>query len=482
VLRRINGLAAVAAVVLLGAVAAPASAQSYSPGSPGSGDPFFPNSGNGGYDVANYNLTLDYDQPSNSLAGHAVITATATQNLSRFNLDFEGIYKISSLTVNGAPTHLARTGEAELAVTPSAPIDDGDTFTVTVDYAGQPKALKDPDKSLEGWVPTDDGAFVVNEPVGAAGWFPVNNSLSDKATYDFTIKVASGHSAIANGDLVSHTQEGGKEVWRWHQGEPMAAYLATATNGPFETRASSAGGVNFFDAVDPDARQSLGADPDPDPDPDVAWERLGLEPDIVAFFSELYGPYAFSTAGGIVDNALQVGYALESQTKPNYDRVPSEGTVVHELAHQWFGDAVGLKVWPDMWLNEGFATFSEWMWDERHGGDTAQANFDALYATPENTVGGKDLWFPAPKGLKKPSQLFGTPVYERGAMTLQALRQKVGEDTFFTILRTWYADHKYGNATTADFIALSEQVSGQDLTTFFQVWLFTPGKPAPGSW
>jgi aminopeptidase N len=178
-----------------------------------------------------------------------------------------------------------------------------------------------------------------------------------------------------------------------------------------------------------------------------------------------------------VDWAPNVFYSLESQTKPNYWVVPSTLTIVHELAHQWFGDGVTLAVWLDMWLNEGFATWSEWIWTERHGGATAQQTFDQLYATPEDSDAGQDLWFPAPAALPDPSVLFATPVYDRGAMTLQALREKVGDDAFFRIMRTWYAENRGRSVTTADFIALAERVSGAQLDDFFRVWLYEEGRP-----
>jgi aminopeptidase N len=148
---------------------------------------------------------------------------------------------------------------------------------------------------------------------------------------------------------------------------------------------------------------------------------------------------------------------------------------VHELAHQWFGDAVTLAKWPDIWLNEGFATWSEWIYNERHGGPSAQETFDELYAPPE--ADNEDLWSPAPAALPGPEVLFSRPVYDRGAMTLQALRGKIGDRAFFNLLRSWYRDHRGGNVTTADFIALAERKSGRDLSGFFRVWLYREGKP-----
>ena len=204
-----------------------------------------------------------------------------------------------------------------------------------------------------------------------------------------------------------------------------------------------------------------------------------MQPEAVDFLSGLYGPYPFESVGGIVDWAPNVFFALETQTKPNYDVLPDELTIVHELAHQWFGDALVLDHWSDMWLNEGFATWSEWIWTESHGGQTAQERFDELYDTPEDS----SLWSPAPDALPGPADLFGTPVYDRGAMTLQALRDKIGSDTtFFNILRTWYAENRYSNVTTEEFIATAERVSGRQLDRLFDVWLFQEGRPERGSW
>jgi aminopeptidase N len=466
-------ICAAGASLVLGA--APAVAQNYVVGSDGSGDPFFPNAGNGGYDVSRYALELDYDQPQNVLTGKATITARATQNLRRFNLDFRDFYAISSLKVNGERAQLARPGAQELAVSPATNLNAGSTFTVEVVYSGKPKPIKDPDKSEEGWIPTDDGAFVVNEPQGSPGWYPVNDTPRDKAAYDFTVSVPAGKTVMANGELVSHTSGNGKETWRWREDTPMAPYLATATNGTFQTRFySTASGLPMFDAVDPNTRR-LRTDP---PNPVLAFARLEPQEEIISFFSDLYGQYPFTTAGGIIDWAPDVGYALESQTRANYHRIPLPSTVVHEVSHQWFGNAVTLAYWPDIWLNEGFATWSEWIYDERHGGPTAQEAHDERCAYAEGSADYDDLWFPAPAALHHPSELFHTPVYDRGAMTLQALRRRIGnDDTFFGILRSWYSENRNGNVTTADFIALAERETGEQLDVFFDDWLYEEGRP-----
>ena len=475
-------LAVALGALLIGAPSA--IGQTYVAGSDGSGDPFFPNAGNGGYDVSHYSLTLDYAQLSNQLAGDVVIDATATQNLRRFNLDLRDFYSISSITVNDEPAQFARPGQQEVAISPATPLDAGTPFTVEVVYSGKPKPIKDPDKSIEGWIPTDDGAYVVNEPQGSPGWYPVNDSPRDKATFDFTISVPATFEAVANGILQGlPVTAGGKTTWRWAEDSPMAPYLATATNGQFLTETYSAGSLFMFDAVDPQTRRTGTV-----PNPDLAFERLDPQPEIISFFSDLYGAYPFTSGGGIIDWAPSVGYALEAQTRANYHRIPTATTVVHEVAHQWFGNAVTIRVWPDIWLNEGFATFSEWIYDEEHSGPPASERFDELYAIPEGDPSFEDLWFPAPAALHHPSQLFHTPVYDRGAMTLQALREKVGDPAFFEILRSWYSENRSTSVsedesvTTADFIALAEEKSGQDLGQFFQVWLFEEGRPAPGSW
>jgi aminopeptidase N len=439
------------------AFTAPAWADNFTPGSRGLGDPFFPDAGNGGYDVSHYSLDLSYEPSTNQLSGTATITATATQNLSRFDLDLRG-FSISRLDVAGRSATFTRDGQ-ELIVTPRVGIRDGTAFTVVVGYSGTPSVVTDPDGSIEGWVPTDDGAFVVGEPQGSPAWYPANDNPRDKATYDFSVSVPEGLTVMANGVLLSHDTSGGRTTWVWLETDPMAPYLATATLGFFDLTISTAGGVPSYVAVDPQLSQG---------------NVLRKLPEIVDFYVSIYGAYPLNAVGSIVDSARVVGYSLETQTKPVYDRMPDEATLAHELSHMWYGDSVTLTEWPDIWLHEGFATWSEWIWSEHSGNSSAHQLFEHYYNTPAHDI---RFWTPPPGAPPTPVFLFNGTIYLRGAMTLQALREKVGDMAFFQIMRRWAADNRYGNVTTAEFIALSEQLSGRDLDNFFDVWLYQPDKP-----
>ncbi|MFF2200202.1 M1 family metallopeptidase [Streptomyces sp. NPDC058145] len=459
VLRREAVLATVpvAVAALLGA-AGPAAAGTT--GTAGAGDPYFPLSGNGGYHVGHYDLTLRYDTASRHLDGTAVLTARATQRLTRFDLDLSGL-KVTGVTVGGRPAEFRRDGQ-ELVVTPPHTLRAGQRFRVTVSYHGTPGPVTDPDGSADGWIPTDDGAFVAGEPQGAMTWFPANNHPKDKSAYDFTITVPEGRTAVANGVLRGTRTAHGRTTFRWHQAEPMAAYLATATVGKFQVeRYTTRDGVQVYNAVDP--REARAAAP-----------VLKKLPSVLEWESKLFGPYPFRAAGSVVDHAPDVGYALETQSRPLYDSAPDVSTLVHENAHQWFGDSVSLTAWKDIWLNEGFATYAEWLYAEQHGGDSAQKAFDALYARPASDR----LWAFPPGDPGSGENIFDTPVYARGAMTLHELRRAVGDRDFFRILRAWAAGHRAGHGTTAQFTGLAERLSGKNLDGLFHTWLYERGKPS----
>jgi len=425
------------------------------------GDPVVPGGGNGGYDVQHYDLDLHVTPRAKpSLAATATITAVATQALSRFGLDLTGL-DVAKVTVDGAPA-ASRRVPGKLVITPARPIAQG-RFTVAVTYSGTPVEVNDRLLGRYGWIRTGDGTFVGAEPDGAHTWFPSNDHPQDKATFGFRVTVPKGLTAVANGRLTGTTAAGNTVTYTWRERDPMATYLAMVDVGRFRVRSGrTPGGVPVYVAADPSV-DAKGLDSFYDQTVKVtdAW-------------ASLFGPYPFDSTGGVIDDA-PVQFALETQTRPEY--VPSMAAiptvVAHELSHQWFGDSVSVKRWNDIWLNEGFATYAEWLWDEREGsGETVQRAFDDRYAQRRSA----DLWN-VPPAKPGRSALFGRSVYERGAMTLQALRKKVGDQRFFTILRTWTAEHRNGNATTPEFIALAQRVSGMDLRHLFQVWLYDRGRP-----
>ena len=224
---------------------------------------------------------------------------------------------------------------------------------------------------------------------------------------------------------------------------------------------------------------AAGADAQPPSIGEIAAGSFARQPEIVSFLAGVFGKYPFTTVGGIVDDNDTLAFALETQTRPVYAKTffdsseRGDTVVVHELAHQWVGDDLALAAWQHIWLNEGFATYAEWLWSEREGLGTAQEIFDSLASIPAD-----DPFWAFTIGDPGPDGLFEGQVYDRGAMTLHALRREIGDRAFFGLLRAWTRAHRGGNVTTGDFIALAERRSRRDLGAFFDAWLFTPAKPA----
>ncbi|WP_131737693.1 M1 family metallopeptidase [Actinomadura roseirufa] len=444
------------------APAAPAAAKGGKPGTPGAGDPYFPQEGNGGYDVGHYDLTLNYQPKSNALAATARISARATHDLSRFDLDLKQL-SVKSVQVDGKGATFTRKGQ-ELVITPRKSLRKGAHFTVAVVYAGTPKPVNRPDIGRFGWIRTPDGAYVVCEPDGASTWFPSNDHPSDKATYTYRVTVPKGTQVLSNGEPGGESTRGGKTTFVWNERSPMASYLAMLAIGKFTVKKGrTQGGVPVITAVAPNRAGEL---------------KTIHEGTIKAIDWEekVFGDYPFSSTGGI-RVGVDVAFSLETQSRPIYGFQPDTATIVHELSHQWFGDSVSVKRWKDIWLNEGFATYAEWLWDEQHGGPTAKKTFDDLYKLPQNSPYYKDLWTARRTGDPGPNELFTLTPYWRGGMTLQALRERIGDKAFFELLKAWTKAHRDGNVTTGQFIALAEKISGRRLDGLFNAWLYTKTKP-----
>lgn len=466
------GLVAVGLVITLSASASmspPTASAAPVAGASGVGDPYYPYAGNGGYDVSHYDIRVTYEPATDQLSGTTTILATTTEELSSFDLDF-GLHTNSVLVNNVPAAFRADPAEkGEMVVTPAAPLAAHQPITVVVNYADTPsKVVID---GATAWKKTADGALAVEEPHNAQWWFPSNDHPTDKATYDIAVQVPDDVAALSNGTLV-HTSKTrpGWTWWDWRSTEPENTYVTTLEVGAFQvTQATTPDGKPFITAYHPAIGDSLGA----------AKTSVERTPEIDAFLASQFGPYPFEAEGGVV--APDLNFALEAQTRPVYSskffaKGINTSVVAHENAHQWFGDAVSLGRWSDIWLNEGFATYAEYLWSEHEGEGTPAQLAQHVY---DSHRADDPFWqvLPGAPGVDKQ---FDGAVYDRGALAVQALRTTVGDDAFFTILRTWVAEHTGGSARIGDFIGLSERISGKPLQELFTTWLFTAGKPAVG--
>ncbi|MCD7438025.1 M1 family metallopeptidase [Streptomyces lincolnensis] len=437
------------------------------PGAPGLGDPLFPLDGNGGYTVNRYHLDFDWQAPRTPFEAKATIQATATTELSRFNLDFAG-NTLHEVTVDGTPAEAVREGD-ELVVTPWLPLPRKSAFTVTVTYTADPTQIRHRDDAIEdyGWIPTPSGTVLYPQPNGAKMVFPANDHPSQRAPVTFRVTAPAGLTAVANGRLVSREPLGdGRERWTYDSEQPVSTQLVQMAVGRLTAvDRPTTNGVPLRDFV-------------PDELVDGTDEYLDLTPQHLRWLEQRLGAYPFKRYGVLVGDT-DLGVALETQTLslvPKADllgtRVDAERTLVHELVHQWFGDSVALRTWSDLWLSEGHARFYERLYSEEHGGDSFEAAMKTAYTN--HNVWRRD--FGAPAEPTEPN-LFKRMRYDGSALVLYALREKVGDETFRKIDRAWVTQYRGKTASTQDFVDLASAVSGQDLGSFLRPWLYGPTTP-----
>ena len=435
----------------------------------GLGDEYYPQAGNAGYDALHYEIVLECDPEMGALEGTTTMQAEALADLDLFHLDLVGL-QVGSVSVDGTTVEYEREGQ-ELIVECIDPLEAGDVFSVTVAYSGTPEPKMSEQEHLGGWQIQGDTVFTSDEPEGAATWYPLNDHPSDKATYEFRLTVPKPYLAVASATLTSTLDNGEDRTFIWEMDYPMANYLSAVVIGDLVLQEEvSSDGVpirNYFDPGLTRQERELFADTG----------------EMIDFFATIFGPYPFDVYGVVVPD-ITFGGGMEHQTMTLFGRdvvgelvtVPLFGDILvsHELAHMWFGDSVTLAEWQDIWLNEGFATYASWLWLEH---DLGKIGLDAAIELAYEFLGTDET----PPGDPGVAELFGGSVYERGALTLHALRLLIGDDLFFQILREWAAEHAYGNATTEDFTGLVEQktagVEGFDVEEFFDTWLFQEELP-----
>lgn len=435
-------------------------------GALGGTDPYYPDSGNGGYDVASYDVTFTFDPETQNFSASTMISATVTEKerLGRFSFDLQNSLTVSAVTVNDGPASFTQEG-AKLIITPKIGVDTGEKLMVVAQYAGTPTVIGGGTTNLGdgGWYTLDSGgAIVIGEPYSSSAWFPSNEVPSDKATFQVTGTIPQGWEMISNGSPFEGAlppAPPGFKSERWTENSQMATYLTTLYIDTFSmTSDTTTSGIPIINAYATGAEE---------------FKELGDKTgQYLAFLETLYGPYPFKTSGGIYTGE-SIGFALENQTRPVYPNWVDESTVVHELAHQWYGDSVSVENWSDVCLNECFASYASWQYDEFAN----NWDLDRTYLFQIDEYKDEPGFWALPLVDMGAGNEF-SDVYSRGPLALHALRAEMGADAFSTLLKDWVSEHGGGNANWSQFEEKVNQVAGRDLSGFMKAWFRDTGVPA----
>jgi aminopeptidase N len=427
---------------------------------PAGTDPYVPGHGSASYSVLHYDLHVGYKVAGNRLEGDARLQCEAHTDLTTVELDLA--LRPTKVFVDGREARYQHRRD-RLVVRAPGPIGAGETFEVRVRYAGSPRPVSSKALGTAGWEELADGVLVASQPHGAPSWFPCNDRPDNKATYTLTLTTGSEYVVAFTGEPVDQRRGASSITWVFEQEAPMATYLAAVQIGRYD--------VLTIDASVP--MRSLTPQPSDDEGYDAAF---GGQPEMMAYFQQAFGPYPFpSYTCVITDDDLEI--PLEAQAMSTFGRNfmtddwESERLVAHEMAHQWFGNAVTLAQWKDIWLHEGFACYAEWLWSGESGTLPTEARVAEHHARLAEL--DQDLVI----GDPGPELMFDDRLYKRGALTLHALRGEVGDDTFFGLLRSWVAEHRGGTVSTPNFIAHASLAAGRDLGDLFEAWLYTAALP-----
>ncbi|WP_283614332.1 M1 family metallopeptidase [Mycolicibacterium poriferae] len=426
-------------------------------------DPYLPTAGNFGYRVSRYELELEYKVAINRLAGTATVTTVTLAELQTFSLDLSSALSVAKVTVNGKRPKHFRTDRDKLHITLAERLPAGAAMTVAVRYSGTPRPKRTPWGEV-GFEELTEGALVAGQPNGASSWFPCDDHPSAKASFRVQIATESAYLTLANGKLLSRRARAGMTTWTYEQSEPTSTYLITLQVGPYTRRRMAKNGVEIFSVLPDRLRREFDHD-------------FGRQPQMMKLFVKLFGPYPLADGYTVVVTDDDLEIPLEAQGISIFGanhcdgRRGSERLVAHELAHQWFGNSVTAQRWRHIWLHEGFACYAEWLWSdhcgERSADDWARHYHRRLVDSPQDLV----LADPGPQDM------FDDRVYKRGALALHTLRRRIGDDSFFALLREWTSRYRHASVVTDDFIALAAQYTEDSLRPLWAAWLYSAEVP-----
>ncbi|XVV11662.1 M1 family metallopeptidase [Actinoplanes sp. CA-131856] len=460
-------LVLIAAVLLAGCEGTPPATKiDYAPWRAGASKPvadkLYPARGTAALDVLHYDLKLAWQPTTRTLTGTATLRIRPTADATQIKLDFKP-YVLDEVTVDGVATKGAKVTAEKLVV--PATVKSDEPVTLTVGYHGRPATTPMPsnrgDVEPLGLTVTEDGSlWTMQEPFGAFTWYPANDQPSDKALYDIAVTVPAGWSAIAAGTPAGQSGN----TFRYRSTDPMASYLQTLAVGKYKkVTAKGPNGLPLTYWYRPGTDERL-------------LPSLKKSPQFIGFLEKRFGPYPFPTGGiVIVDSAsgMETQQMITMGGRPaRFDPAAYEEDLLHEYAHQWFGDSITPSSWTDLWLNEGWATYAQFLYQQSIEG-FSDAALESYLRKNDASLRARL----GPPGSPKAGNFAESNVYICPAAMLKELNDALGDAKFFALGQAWVQTQKNTQQDRASFIAFVNKQTGKDFTKLINSWL--DGKSTP---
>ncbi|MDZ5619797.1 M1 family metallopeptidase [Nocardioides sp. HM23] len=425
-------------------------------------DSVYPEVGDPLVDALHYELSLAWTPESDTLLATERLTFRATADADDLQLDFDDTFTIETLTIDGEEA--AHTREDKDLLIDHA-VETDQEYLLEMTYSGTPEPYDAPTQRTDfrlgvGWhVTPEHEVWTIQEPYGAFTWYAVNDQPADKAYYDFTLTVPEPWTGVANGELTDTTVEDGQRTTTWHLAEPASSYLVTVAFADYTpTELQSERGVPITIWGPTDRPEAIG-------ETEYAGEAMD-------WLEQFLGPYPFDTFGIVIYDGES---GMETQTMVTLGATPyttSREVVVHELAHHWYGDTVTPADWSDVWMNEGMAMYLQGMWEAEDEGITIDEKMDD-WASFEDEM----REYSGPPAAYDPTNFGDGNIYFGPALMWHELRQQIGDDAFFALVRDWPADQENDTADREEYLSWIEEETGEELSAFFDDWLLGETTP-----